>query len=275
MSFSHPFLLRALLAIGGLHMNHLSKNGETSSWYKSKATAHWNAAVRLATSCLADLNEDSCDPLFMFAMLSCLQIFAKGPQPGNYLLFTEDAEKEWPIFFRGLRSVAEASVHFGLTEPGKPFAFMYGIAKLDLEKLQEDEPVTIWGSALQNLRQIMVSEVSDQEEMRVYDEALRRLTAGFTAVFGNFDVVRGANSQAVFAWLYHVSEDFVERLQAKENLALVFFAYFVVLIKQIEDAWMMKGWPDHLMSGIYYALVPAARLWIRWPMERIGWCPAI
>lgn len=275
MSFSYPFLLRALLAIGGLHMDHLRKGGEISSWYKSKATAHWNAAVRLAAPCLAELNKDSCDPLFIFAMLSCLQVFAKGPQPGNYLLFTEDTGKEWPIFFSGLRSVAEASVHFGLTEPGEPFSFMYGIAKLDLERVHQDELATFWDSELRNLRQIMVSEVTDEEERGVYDEALRRLTAGFTAVFGNSDVIRGANSQAVFAWLYYVSEDFVERLQAKENLALVFFAHFVVLIKQIEGAWMMKGWPDHLISGIYYALDPATRLWIRWPMERIGWCPAI
>ncbi|KAI8263494.1 putative oxidoreductase bli-4 [Colletotrichum sp. SAR 10_77] len=187
-------------------------------------------------------------------MLSCLQTFALGPQRGNFLLFTDDSEMEWPIFFRGLRTVAEASVLFGMTEPTRPLAFMYGIAKLDLETLPPDEPVTSWGTALRNLRQIMMNEVSGEEERAVYQDALHRLYAGFSAVFGDGDTVGGANSQVVFAWLYHVSENFVERLQARENLALVFFAYFAVLIKQIDGVWMIKGWPDHLIAGIYYTL---------------------
>ncbi|KAK2777614.1 retinol dehydrogenase 12 [Colletotrichum kahawae] len=275
MSFSHPFLLRAILAIGGLHMNHLRQNNsETSGWYKTKATAHWQAAVRLATPRLAAIDAESCDPLFIFAMLSCLQTFALGPRSGNFLLFTDDGEMEWPIFFRGLRTVAEASVLFGMTEPARPLVFMYGIAKLDLETLPRDEPVTSWGTALRNLRQMMMNEVSGEEERAVYQDALHRLRAGFAAVFGDKDMVEGANSQVVFAWLYRVSEDFVGRLQARENLALVFFAYFAVLIKQIDGVWMIKGWPDHLIAGIYYALVPATRLWIRWPMERIGWFPS-
>ncbi|KAF4882315.1 putative oxidoreductase bli-4 [Colletotrichum fructicola] len=255
MSFSHPFLLRAILAIGGLHMNHLRQtSSEASGWYKTKATAHWQAAVRLATPRLAAIDAESCDPLFIFAMLSCLQTFALGPQPGNFLLFTDDSGMEWPIFFRGLRTVAEASVLFGMTEPARPLAFMYGIAKLNLETLPRDEPVTSWGTALRNLRQIMMNEVSGEEERAVYQDALYRLRAGFAAVFGDSDTVRGANSQVVFAWLYHVSEDFVGRLQARQNLALVFFAYFAVLIKQIDGVWMIKGWPDHLIAGIYHTL---------------------
>ncbi|KAJ0302967.1 hypothetical protein Brms1b_011854 [Colletotrichum noveboracense] len=187
-------------------------------------------------------------------MLSCLQTFALGPQPGNFLLFTDDSEMEWPIFFRGLRTVAEVSVLFGMTEPARPLAFMYGIANLDLETLPRDGPVTSWGTALRNLRQIMMNEVSGEEERAVYQDALHRLRAGFAAVFGDSDTVGGANSQVVFAWLYHASEDFVGRLQARQNLALVFFAYFAVLIKQIDGVWMIKGWPDHLIAGIYYTL---------------------
>ncbi|KAH0439657.1 hypothetical protein CcaCcLH18_02767 [Colletotrichum camelliae] len=146
ISFSHPFLLRAILAIGGLHMNHLRQNdSETSGWYKTKATAHWQAAVRLATPRLAAIDAESCDPLFIFAMLSCPQTFALGPRSGNFLLFTDDGEMEWPIFFRGLRTVAESSVLFGMTETARPLAFMYGIAKLDLETLPRDELVTSWG----------------------------------------------------------------------------------------------------------------------------------
>ncbi|KAI8315317.1 putative oxidoreductase bli-4 [Colletotrichum sp. SAR11_59] len=186
-----PYLLDAspiLLAL-------LWFNCEASGWYKTKATAHWQAAVRLATPRLAAIDAESCDPLFIFAMLSCLQTFALGPQPGNFLLFTDDSEMEWPIFFRGLRTVAEASVLFGMTEPARPLAFMYGIAKLDLETLPPHEPVTSWGTALRNLRQIMMNEVSGEEERAVYQDALRRLRAGFAAVFGDSDTVGGANSQ--------------------------------------------------------------------------------
>lgn len=223
MSFSQPFLLRAILAIGGLHMNHLRPNGdECMGWYKTKATVHWQAAVRLATPRLAAIDAESCDLLFIFTMLSCLQTFALGPQPGNFLLFTDDAEMEWPIFFRGLQTVAEASVLFGMTEPARPLAFMYKIAKLDLNtQPPPEEPMTAWGAALRNLRQIMIDEVSGDEERAVYQVALHRLSAGFTAVFGDGDTIGGANSQEVFAWLYHVSENFVGRLQARDDVGFL------------------------------------------------------
>ncbi|KAF5525026.1 putative oxidoreductase bli-4 [Colletotrichum aenigma] len=161
---------------------------------------------------------------------------------------------EWPIFFRGLTTVAEASVPFGMTEPARPLAFMYGIAKLDLETLPRDEPVTSWGTALRNLRQIMMNEVSGEEERAVYQDAQHRVRAGFAAVFGDNDKVGGGNSRVVFSWLYHVSENIVRRLQARQNLALVFFAYFEVLIKRIDGVWMIKGWPDHLTAGINHTL---------------------
>jgi hypothetical protein len=36
----------------------------------------------------------------------------------------------------------------------------------------------------------------------------------------------------------------------------------------------MEGWSIHLISGIYDSLDEEHRLWLRWPMEEIGWVPS-
>lgn len=273
MSFAHPFLLRAILAIGAVHMDRLSQKHGESIWYKTKAETHWEAAIQLATPQLMAIDERSCDPLFVFAMLTCLHTFAVGPQPGNYLLFTDDDQMEWPIFFRGLRSVADTSVHLGLSDPGRPFAFMYGIAMTGPEQAPLEAPDTSWGVALRDLRRAAIDGMKGDHERRIYLEAHSQLVASFSAELGDKDAAHRVQAERVFSWMYRLSEDFMQRLQTRSDVALALFAHFVVLLKKMEVAWMMKGWPDHLVSGIYNAMSPGTRMWIRWPMERIGWCP--
>ncbi|KAL0937040.1 retinol dehydrogenase 12 [Colletotrichum truncatum] len=275
LSFSYPFLLRAILAIGGLHMDRVQQSAGSHSWRKTKATHHWNAAIQLATPHLIAIDDQSCDPLFVFTMLTCLHTFAEGPQENNYLLFTNDTNSQWPIFFRGLRSVADASIHLGMPSSDRPLAFMYGIAKMNLDELPPEELNTSWSRALVDLRCATLDSLNTASVDRiVYVEALHRLTTCFSAVFGDDDIkCRPISAQTAFAWLYHVSEEFMQRLQTKENIALAFFAFFVVLLKHMDGVWMLEGWPDHLMSGIYNTMSPVTRIWIRWPMQQIEWQP--
>ncbi|PSN66652.1 hypothetical protein BS50DRAFT_634151 [Corynespora cassiicola Philippines] len=234
ISFSRPFLLQAILSIGGLHIDHLRRKDGNPDQYTTKIAVHWGAAVQLATPKLATIDADSCDALFIFAMLTCVHAFAVGPQPGNFLLFSDGGlETEWPIFFYGLKSVAEASFHLGMTKPDRPLAFMYGIREVKLETSPPDELVTSWGTALCQVYQL-IGTYSTEDEQTVYTEVLGQLRASFAIVFGNSGTARRADSQAVFAWLYRAPEDFLKHLQAKEDLALTLYAHFVVLLKQTE-----------------------------------------
>jgi hypothetical protein len=74
-----------------------------------------------------------------------------------------------------------------------------------------------------------------------------------------------------FAWLYKMSDDFLDRLQQRQTIPLIIYAHFVVLMHEMERFWYMKGWTHHVMRGIFEALSREETAWIRWPMARVGW----
>ena len=81
-------------------------------------------------------------------------------------------------------------------------------------------------------------------------------------------------SSDVFIFLFRVSEEYLYLLKDRTQESLAIFAYFCIITKRLENAWWSQGWSDHLMSQIHDLLDEEHRLWIRWPMEEIGWLPS-
>jgi hypothetical protein len=74
-----------------------------------------------------------------------------------------------------------------------------------------------------------------------------------------------------YSWLYRLDNDFLDAMQRHDAVPLVLFAYFVVLIKDIESFWYMKGWTTHVLGGIWEILKDADKLQLRWPIGIVGW----
>ncbi|EJT69801.1 hypothetical protein GGTG_12684 [Gaeumannomyces tritici R3-111a-1] len=458
--FSHPFVLHAILAVAGLHMVQLAADPARRQMLRRKVDEHWDVSLRLATPLLGDFNDGNSDALHVFTSLTCLYIFARGPQPGSFLLF--DAEpppppppsaqdvagpggggveggvhdsdgltaggavagsvsshgdygmtaaavaaavaaaqgasstEEWLVFFRGLRSVMKATktaqqAHgggggggggLGPREEKKSWGLidqMFG-PDATAEDMEHDEHmldsddgededmadaedskdhlqqgghghghghghhhhhhshhnhhqyhdgssvndgssigdlphishphpslrrrrsrresshlgsdnssgvgIGIGSSSgggggfaarsepMRDLRDVIRQQVAAGDPDRdVYASAFAALATSFATVFDADMNPRHRSAQVVFGWMYHVSDDFVARARNRRPVALAIFAHFVVLLRVLELGWMTRGWPEHLIAGIYDALSPAERLWIRWPMERVGWLP--
>jgi len=86
--------------------------------------------------------------------------------------------------------------------------------------------------------------------------------------FRDQDKLRG-----FYIWIFRISDDYLKLLKKADNDALCVFAFFCVLLRELERYWWMEGWAVHLMRRIYLMLDDVYRLWIRWPMEEIGWIP--
>lgn len=411
--FGHPFVLHAILAVAGLHMVQLAADPARRQMLRRKVDEHWDVSLRLATPLLGDFNDGNSDALHVFTSLTCLYIFARGPQPGSFLLF--DAEppppsapdvvdgvhdgdgglaaagvgggsvsshgdygttaaaaaavaaaqgasstEEWLVFFRGLRSVMKATKTAQRAQGSRApedrglIDQMFG-PDATAEDMERDEhmldsepedgdggdggdedmadvqdpqqhghhhhyhgsvPVnggeqfqplhrkrprresSHFGSSdngssnngvggggggggfaarsepMRDLRDVIRQQVAAGDpEREVYASAFAALATSFATVFDADMNPRHRSAQVVFGWMYHVSDDFVARARARRPVALAIFAHFVVLLRVLELGWMTRGWPEHLIAGIYEALSPAERLWIRWPMERVGWLP--
>lgn len=84
----------------------------------------------------------------------------------------------------------------------------------------------------------------------------------------------------VFAWLFKSSEEFLVRLQNYDPIPLIVYAYFTVLLGDMERLWYVafnvpfqfspllisnryiKGWTAHVLSGIYEILPVEYRVMI-------------
>ncbi|KAG6356171.1 hypothetical protein INS49_015558 [Diaporthe citri] len=75
---------------------------------------------------------------------------------------------------------------------------------------------------------------------------------------------------SVYAWLYRLGNEYIQCLQRKEQIALVVFGYFALLLKELEVFWFMEGWAEHIIMGIDQFLDEEHRTWLEWPKEQLG-----
>jgi len=76
-----------------------------------------------------------------------------------------------------------------------------------------------------------------------------------------------------FIWLVMVADDLLPLLQVQTPESVAIFAFFCVLLKKLDSHWWVQGWGQQLVARAYSLLDEESRLWIRWPIEEIGWIP--
>ncbi|RGP64950.1 c6 zinc finger [Fusarium sporotrichioides] len=236
----------------------------------NKANVHWEEALRLASPLLSRITESNCVALYLFATITCLHTFALGPCPGELLIFNQNGPSHWLIFFRGLRSIEQAcDLASAQNEELHP---IFPLSDLELSK----DPVKALDPSVQDALEALASFIDvnvtkDDDRCESMVEALTLLRSCYTVVYNEPAQV---SAYTVFSWLHRVSDQYLKLVQATDAVALILFSYFVVLIKRLECAWMVKDWPAHLMSEIYARMPVAKRFWLTWPMEQVGWLPA-
>lgn len=270
LAFKHPFLLHAIISLGALHQAHMQalRARDEPSELTERAAAHWAAALRLASPLLLHVDKSNCAALYLFTTLTCVHAFALGPRPGDMLILNRNGPADWLALFRGLRSIEQACRP--AAEDDEELRSIYSLSLVDLSAATRelDPPMHEVFSALEDV--IRLDAAADRERQEVLLEAYGLLRACYAVVYAQ---PSRSLAYLVFSWLHRASSQYVELAQVKDCAALVLFSYFVVLLKRLEGAWMLAGWPAHLISEIYECIPPGKRSWIRWPMDRVGWLP--
>lgn len=230
--------------------------------YVALADQHYEMALTNVTHAMANIDKDNSEAVFLSVQLICFVNWAKGPKEGEYLAFGRRGRSDWLIMFRGVRTISQA-----FRQHNPPRKSDAGILKArPLPSLHEPDG---WESQLSEIYE-HISTVSAPSEHDENVQAVEILKECFTSRYHGGD----SEYHVVFAWLYRMSDDFLDRMQQHESIPLVLYAHFVVLMQEMERFWYMKDWTKHCMSGIYEALSKEYRPWIKWPMAKIGWIPA-
>ncbi|KAF2713820.1 hypothetical protein K504DRAFT_462304 [Pleomassaria siparia CBS 279.74] len=220
MGFEHPYILHLVFAFTALHL--ATSRPDQRDEYMAISERHYEAALPVVTSELAKLNPKHCHAICMAVQLVCLIHCARGPQPGEFLAFGEGGRSEWLIMFRGIRTTREFmnTKYLRVKVPERPvplydFPPKYETALADLRDWVDH--VSVMGD--------------DERDANLH--AVDELAKCYHARYG------GTESELllVFAWLYKMSDEYLRRLQDLEPVPLVIFAWFTVLLGDMERLW--------------------------------------
>ncbi|KAF1943773.1 hypothetical protein EJ02DRAFT_399790 [Clathrospora elynae] len=258
VAFEHNHVLHLLFALTALHL--ATCRPTRCEEYTATAEHHYERALAQVTREIVSIGPSNCDAVLVSVQLICFVSWARGPQAGEYLAFGKQGRSEWLVMFRGIRTTLES---LGRDQFAKTHAPAVRAKDRLLPPL--DEPFE-YEKQLQGLRE-HVAYVSEPAERDDNARAIGVLHECYSSRYESKD----AEYHVAFAWLYRMSDDFLNRLQQRDPLPLVIYAYFVVLMHDIERFWYMKGWTHHVMGGILEALPKEHRVWIRWPVAMVGW----
>lgn len=261
MGLTHPHVLHLIFAITALHLARCrpTRHGE----YVAKANQHYAKALPMVTAELAHINKQNCDAVFLSVELISLIGWARGPQPGEFLAFGTNQRSEWLVMFRGIRTTMESLDYDAFTKSYTVQMRAKGKALQHITRPAFEQP-------LADLRDY-VQRASLPNHLASNILALDVLLECYENRYNGID----NEYHLAFGWLFRMDEDFLEAMQRHEAVPLVLYAYFMVLVNDMECFWYMKGWTTHVLSGIWEAIADEERIELRWPMGAVGWIPPI
>jgi Fungal specific transcription factor domain len=264
IGFSHPFVLRAMLAISAFHLAYLRQ--EQKAHYLAQATYHHEVALQNVTPILETLIAENPTAAFTFSSLTCFIACAKPRIPGDFFLVESGELSRWLVIFRATKTIIERAKGALMTGPLAPM-FRIGLKKYFIFQAKPtDKP-----NFLQALESLIMEEASDPTELNIYLEAVDVLAKAFAVV--SDASIESSNTSDIFMWMSIVSIDYLSLLRRLRPVALVIFAHYCVMVRCLEWLWWLQGWSRDVISAIYSLLAETHRPWLQWPMEQIGWAP--
>ncbi|ETS81862.1 hypothetical protein PFICI_06864 [Pestalotiopsis fici W106-1] len=301
IGFKYDYIMRTLLAISGMHLAHHRK--QSFDYYTSLAAAHHEAATRTAMELMKDLNAENAPMLFLYSSLTMYYALGAPRQKSNFLLVGESGFPDWMFLLRGSRLFHSYLTEDGALEPLLHDARQRWI-RMFSARLPDDDPAK---RHLDNIGKMIAEETTtaitaaedkadDNEReatvsrlrhnQNVYLEAISKMEhalAGCRRTASPDDGVRrgsgvyedGVAARMAFIWLFEVTDGLLPLLQTEPTPqeAAVLLAFFAALLQKSSNHWWTQGWPEHLIARIYALLDQNHRLWIRWPIEEMGWIP--
>lgn len=269
-SITFSSILHLILALSALHRGH--EQPELRDQLIEQADQHFTFGVTSVTSVLSqfELTPENAQPIYISAILICIIYFARGPRPGEFLLFSDTGQAEWLVLLRGVRFIVE-------TQRQNIFK---GVMLPNTTESQTQQPHINagWQEAwredhrhLLETQQLVRERSADAAQGDMYASLVDALIQSFEEVYLKMSAGtdRTGLLQIVVGWLYRLPEEYISLLQQKEPCALIVLAYWTILVQHMRPVWFMCNWDFHVIDGILHALQDDWKQGVSWPVRRI------
>lgn len=266
-SLDFPSILHLILALAALHQ---SRDQPDAGPSVDQADQHFTFGVSSVTSILSqyELTPENAQPVYLAAALICIIYFARGPRPGEYIVFSDAGHAEWLVLLRGVRLIIETQASNLFKGPLAPQASELD----DLMKQRHVKPE--WQGFLDEDQQHLYALqqlIQSTQHANVYGPLVKNLVKSFEDIYVKMTIQpsRIGLMQYVMGWLYRLPDEYIRLLEQKEPCALVILAAWSILLHYMRPVWYMRDWDVHIIHGIFHALHDDWKDWVSWPLKRI------
>ncbi|RYP31426.1 hypothetical protein DL767_005783 [Monosporascus sp. MG133] len=247
------YVLHALLAISALHLAHLRPRARHFYW--TMGVQLYQTALGKAKLAMEHISEENCTELYLFSTLTCFFSLAKNGDVATRSGQGEDVDEEktdllsWVFLFQGTKTLLMPPYETTLKSGALGPIFERGE---DRARMLQAYSAADAASVTDELRETVRSHVPDAAECVVYGDAVQQLQRSFHAVYSR--PLKSIETTDVFVWLFHVSDEYIDRLKACEPPALAIFICFSILVQQLQGLWWAQGWGEWIARCLRYRL---------------------
>ncbi|CZR52286.1 uncharacterized protein PAC_02163 [Phialocephala subalpina] len=264
IAFSHPFLLRGILALSAIHLGRL--HVERRSTLCPVATLHHTAGVILFRSTMPNITAENCDACFAFSTLLVIYAWSSSCQTGDLFfvdsLKTDGGTVEWVVLLRSCHNLLRLACTWlkdgplrcllllQTEEPGLP-------AVPEIENSSKfRELAALWDTSRTHL---------SAEEAEALEEALAFLIEVHAFLSPRNRVVDEVGT--TLSWPIRVRDSYIAMVSQQKPEALVVLAHYCLLLNKIDHFWFMAGMSKHLLQTIHQTVGKEWESWIAWPLQ--------
>ena len=276
MALDHPYMMHGILSVAALHLAHLHTG--TTEKHAVTAARHHNMALRGFQDTLGNLNDQNSDALFACSNLNVIYVLRSSVERGSTARPDSDSTDrisqalgaEWIPMLRGVEAVL-GSVYQRVSVG--PLRAMLDIGNWDA--LDPDTSPSAEQTYLRQVREIWSGAGGDP----VYDEALYLLRKCCVYVrqfiepgherSGPPEENRRVWSGYLF-WFHYAPDAYFLRLQQRQPVALVLFAYFGAIFYGAKDFWFVGDCGRNIVKVVDELLGDYWKAVLKWPKETVG-----
>lgn len=276
MAFEHPHILHLILGFAALHKSRLCADRRLE--LRDRAARHNDVGTHGATAMLSSVGAAGYPAAYASAVLITLFYLARGPRSNEYIAFGNSGPGDFFVLMRGVRSIRELNETNHPEPPtsrSEPFVYTSTDSNCGLDLVSPSPHDNVPYQAYLDYLRTLAARTDNADTMRLYFEALSSLEIFWVAAAGSEDVNSAAKAaqdphrNLPFAWLYRLSDGFVELLQRRDPLSLAIFACWAVVLGKLENGWIIEGWPEHIISGLDAILGTAYGCLLSWSKGQI------
>lgn len=272
IAFEHQHMMHRILSLTALHLVYLYPLEKHA--YIRKAAYHHNRALTGLREAINSIGPSNGDALFasaissfVYAVLSFGKLYNVDGDASNAVRTSRVLGAEWIPLVRGIEAVLRplyAQISIGPLSELLSLGSWYEL-DLNAHSSVEDDRIVCLGELWRG-----------KEDAETYEETLQLLRRA------NFWMRRVQDPQndvdgpfyrdwaAPFVWLFLTPERYFELQRQRQPFALIIFAYYGVLLQQLNKYWWAEGCAMSIVSVVEECLGPYWDSWMEWPKQIVG-----